>query len=243
LNRKRRPRKHHLGSGPAFDTIDETDKRRQENRIILIFCSVCLLTLGGFVLLISQETAAVVRRYSAPAVESASALHRAARGQTVLLTGRIDPQTPPSYQGFAMYEREHRDPPPPVWNRYGGRLAGEWHWGRAGGFHPAFTLVTSEGPVHIINRGYALEHPKCTYEVGDTRYSGFGPDDIVLVIGESAEGGVAATKVFGGKRSEFQKTLDDQQSLIPAELVVGGVLSGLGALLLVVLAAFRMIRF
>ena len=69
--------------------------------------------------------------------------------------------------------------------------------------------------------------------------SGFRPEDEVLVIGESKDAGVAAGKVFGGTRREFQKTLEEQQALIPAERVLGCILLGLGAVALALWVALR----
>src|SRR5262249_50636678 len=63
--------------------------------------------------------------------------------------------------------------------------------------------------------------------------------DQVLVIGTSAEGGVAAAKVFGGTRAEYRTALQEQRALIAPERVLGRVMMGLGLLLLVLWVALR----
>jgi hypothetical protein len=204
-----------------------------------MFLSLSLIAIGGLSLLLARQNKAVVRRFSSPAIQSASALRGAARGQAVILGGRIDPATPVAYRGLVMYEREQQDPPPPVSTRYGSHQSREWTWGRTGGFHPPFTLVTGGERVPIINRRYTIEGPAWELESGRTRHVGFKPDDRVIVVGESQGGGVAASKVFGGKRAEFQKNLDEQEALIPVERVVGGLLSGIGLLLLARCVASR----
>jgi hypothetical protein len=203
-----------------------------------MFLSLLLLATGGLTLLVAKQTQTVVRRFSSPAIQSASALQGAAHGQAVILRGRIDPQTSVSDWGLAIYDREHRDAPPPLWGRFGGHQSPARTWGRRGGFHPPFTLVTDGGRVPIINGHYVIEHPTSERVLGQDRHVGFRPEDEVLVIGESKEGGVAAGKVFGGTRGEFRKTLEEQQALIPAERVLGCLLMGLGAVLLALWVGF-----
>ncbi len=231
MKRKRRLLRHGRGLTRARGDVDTNGEDSRANPAIWIFLSLALIAMGGFSLLLEKQTESVVRRFSSPAIQSASALRGAPRGQAVVLSGRIDPQTPISGWGLAIYDREHLDPPPVLWGRFGGRQSGPRTWGRRGGVHPEFTLVTDEGRVAILNRHYAIERPIWERGSGQDRHVGFKPEDEVLVIGKSEEGGVVAGKVFGGSRGQFRETLEHQQDLVPAERVLGRLLCGLGLVL------------
>lgn len=232
MKRIRRLRTRGRGSVPTSRETKENGKERNSNQAILMFLSLLLLGTGGLALLVAKHTSLIVRRFSSPVIRSATALQGAEHGQAVILRGRIDPQASVSGWGLTIYDREHLDAPPPIWGRFGGRQSPARTWGRRGGSHPPFTLVTDGGRVPIINGHYVIEHPTSERVWGQDRHVGFLPEDEVLVIGESKEGGVAAGIVFGGTRKEFRKTLEEQQALIPAERVLGCVLTGLGAVLL-----------
>jgi hypothetical protein len=232
MRRKRRFRLRGKGLGPTQNALDEKEKERRENQIILMVFSLFLLASGALTLLLANQTESVVRRFSSPAIQSVSALKGAANGKAVVLRGRIDPQAPVRTWGLAIYDREHRDHAPPVWGRFGGRQSPVRTWGRSGGFHPPFTLLTGGGRVSIVGGGYAIERPTTERGLGDNRVVGFVPDDEVLVIGDTAKGGVAAGRVFGGKWADFQKSLDDERAFVPGARAIGYVLTGVGIVLL-----------
>jgi hypothetical protein len=192
-----------------------------------MFFSLLLLGSGGLTLWVAQETDAMVRRFHSPAIQSASALRGAEQGQPVVLRGRIVAETSDLNWGFAIFDREHLNPGPVLWGRFGGRH-GPSTWRPSGSHHPPFTLVTGEDRVPILNGHYAIEQPKSVRDFGQDRYVGFVPEDEVLVIGEFKKGGVVAHRVFGGTREEYRKTLlMNQRVLIPVERVLGCLLMGL----------------
>jgi hypothetical protein len=120
-----------------------------------MFFSLLLLAAGGLTLLVARETEAVVRRFSGPVIQSASDLSGAEHGRAVILSGRIEPQTPILYWGLAIYDHEHLDASPPVSGRFGAQRTSR-RWVRRGGFHPTFTLATGGRRVSIINRRYRI---------------------------------------------------------------------------------------
>jgi hypothetical protein len=212
---------------------------RRDHQVILMGLALILLALGGLVLVLAKETERVVRRFSGPAIESASDLRRAVDDQPVILQGRIDPRTPTRAWDFAIYVPERLET-----TKRSSRYAdsnGPSVWVRTQPAHrPPFVLATNEGPIPIINGHYAIERPSTGHELGRFRCSGFRPGDDVLVIGKSAHGGVAAGTVFGGTREEFQKGL--QGILIRPGRIFGGLSMGLGVLVMAVWAAFRFKR-
>ena len=234
---KRRSRRHSKGSNPPYREVDREGDGRREKQVILMSVSLVLLTLGGLSLLMANQTASVVRRFSNRAIQSASDLRGAARGRAVVLRGQIDQQTLASYWGLALYYCEQFDAPPQT-NRFGGRSLSP-RWVRCESFRPPFILVTNGERVPIINGHYAIEQPSAVRELGRFRCAGFRPGDEVLVIGNTAKGGISAGKVFGGTRAEFWKTLEEQRALIVVERRMGLLLMGLGLLLLALWAAPR----
>jgi hypothetical protein len=232
MRRKRRIRARVKRFASTQYTLDEKEKERRENQIMLMVLSLFLLASGALTILLANQTESVVRRFSSPAIQSVSALKGAANGKSVILRGRIDPQAPMRTWGLAIYDREHRDHAPPVWGRFGGRQSPMRTWGRSGGFHPPFTLLTGGGRVSILGGRYAIERPTTERGSGDNRVVGFVPDDEVLVIGDTAKGGVAAGKVYGGKYADFQKSLDDERAFVPGARIIGYVLTGVGIVLL-----------
>lgn len=208
-------------------------EKRRANHAIRMFFSLLLLGSGGFALWVAQETNAMVRRFLSPAIESASALRGAEQGQSVVLEGRIVAEASDVNWGFAIFDREHLNPGPILWGRFGGRR-GPSSWGPSGSHHPPFTLVTGKERVLVLNRHYTIEQPRSVRDFGQDRYVGFMPQDKVLVIGEFKKGGVVADRVFGGTPEEFRKTLSmNQRVLIPVERVLGCVLMSFGLLVLV----------
>jgi hypothetical protein len=203
--------------------------------------SLLLLAAGGLAFLVTRETETVVRRFSGPVIESAADLSGAEPGRAVILGGRIEPQTPVPDWRPAIYDHEHRDALGLVWGRYAGRPAART-WVRRRGFHPSFTLLTGGRRVAIINHQYAVERPRSWQESDDDRYFGFQPYDEVLVIGEIAEGGVAARKVFGGTREEFRTDLEAQRARIPSQRALCYVATGVGVVLLASWVALRIGR-
>jgi hypothetical protein len=235
LERNRRFRRLNRRSAPSQRRVEREGKgeERRANHAIRMFFSLLLLGSGGLTLWVAQETDAMVRRFLNPAIESASALRGAEQGQSVILRGRIDPKTSDLHWGLAIFDHEHLDPPPLKPDRLGGRDGpGPSTWGRRGGHHPPFTLVTSGERVPIINGHYAIERPRSQRQTGQDRYVGFLPDDEVLVIGEIEKGGVHAHRVFGGTPEDLRETLlMNQRIVVPLERILGCLLMGLSLVL------------
>jgi hypothetical protein len=206
-----------------------------------MFFSLLLLVAGGLAFLVAREAEAVARRFSGPVIQSAADLSGAEHGRAVMLGGRIEPQNAVQDGRPAIYDHEHLDPPGGGWGRSGGQRAPRT-WVRKRGFHPSFTLLTGGQRVSIVNHQYAVEQPTSRQESDEDRYLGFQPYDKVLVIGEIAEGGIAARKVFGGTRQEFRKSLEEQRALIPSQRALGYALTGVGVVLLAVWVVFRIER-
>jgi hypothetical protein len=241
VKHKRRLRTRGRGSAPPSGEAAGKAKGHRVHHPFLMFFSLLLLAAGGLAFLVAREAEAVVRRFSGPAIQSAADLSGAEHGRAVILGGRIEPQNPVPDWRPAIYDHEHLDPPGIGGGRYGGQTAART-WVRRRGFHPSFTLLTGGRRVSIINHQYAVEHPTSRQESDEDRYFGFQPYDKVLVIGEIAEGGVAARKVFGGTRQEFRKGLEEQRVLIPSERALGYALTSVGAVLLALWVAFRVER-
>ncbi len=225
---KRRRRRHE----DCVDlSVDENDAKRLETEFLLAFFGLVLLILGGLTVLVAAQTAANVRRLSDSAIVSVSALRDAVRGQPVVLSGRIDPQSPVSAWDLAIYYGERLEQTKGT-SRYG-TSAGPSVWFRYGpSRRPPFTLVT-DGVQLPINGRYTIEQPSVSHEFGRLRYSGFRPGDKVLVIGTSVKGGISVERIYGGPPAEFWKSRRTQPNQIAVLRGVGFSVMGLGLLLLV----------
>jgi hypothetical protein len=226
MRKNRRDRRHRVYSDLPVGEVDQKVAKRRDFECVAAFFALLLLTMGGLFVLSAMQEAENARRLSKSTIRSASALRGAVQGQPVVLSGRIDPQTPVSVLDLAIYygEREERTHGT---GRYGG-LTGPPRWFRYGPAHrPPFTLVT-DGVRLPINGHYAIKEPSVAHELGRLRWSGFQPGDEILVIGTTVEGGISATTVSGGTPTEYWTTLATQPERMAVLRRYGLGLIGLG---------------
>lgn len=194
---------------------------------MVAFLAVVLLVFGGILFAGGRKSAADARRAEGTPLQTAGSVRAVPPGGVVLVAGRIAPESSAPARGLAIYLSERyvsessRDSD--------GRVRTERTWKEAESFTPPFTLAAPDGPVRIVNDGYAMARPSVDEEgreeLGELRFEGFRPGDPALVFGTAAPGGVAAERVFGGTREEFLAWLRENEGFGTRW---GGILLGLG---------------
>jgi hypothetical protein len=149
-------------------------------------------------------------------LHTATSIRDAPPGKPAFVVGRIDPQTPTvaTEDGLALYRVS--------------RYQRDQRWHPAEVHRPAFTVLTADGSVRIVNQDYPLYGGpvRLDGEVRDgasIRVFGFRPDDPVFVVGTTAEGGIAAQQVLSGTPEVRARTLADAHGVAVRLLVVSGL--------------------
>src|SRR5947209_3910056 len=94
MKRERRDRRWRGYTDLPVGDVDQKDAKRRDVEFAAAFFASLLLTTGGFLVGSAIQAAENARRLSHSAIRSASALRGAVGGRPVVLSGRIDPQTP-----------------------------------------------------------------------------------------------------------------------------------------------------
>src|SRR5262249_39246832 len=95
---------HPRGSAHRSHEAKANGEGRRAGHPVLMVFSILLPAAGGLTLRVAGENETLVRRFSNPAIQSASGLVGAPRGQAVILRGWIDPRSPASDWGLATYD-------------------------------------------------------------------------------------------------------------------------------------------
>jgi hypothetical protein len=181
---------------------------------MLTFTGFPLLVAGIVFLALGVGTAWVHRRYATAALGSVPALRGVAPGRPVALFGAINVPPSEGLGGIVMSRGGYRVKK--VWvgarvtgGRFGSNGAGGPHYEERKIPDPPLTrpfrLVTPEGDVRILNRGYDFRRAELP-SVASHRSElseGFGSGDEVLILGRTARGGIVARLVFGGTLEEY----------------------------------------
>jgi hypothetical protein len=190
-----------------------------------------LVTSTVFPRLIDAEGARIA---SLPRLDAA-ALEGPAPGRELLVEGRVSRAQPALFREFVAYsrqEREQTDGPSKPWN---GRERKT----------PPLAIDVDGGAIRVVNANYDIRDPVSVWDDPrvngriETRYIGLVPGEPVLIVGKTAAGGVEASFVSTGTRQSY---LEAEASRRVVARWLGGLLTGVGALLLIVAAALLVIH-
>lgn len=207
---------------------------------------VALLT-GGAGLFFSQAQSREAARVAALPIVRPTELETLADGVEVLLPGRLVPREAVNPQGFVVYSEQYF-----LRRHTEGASRGRDQWGERAVPRPLIAVEDAEERALVCNHDYQLVRPPHTWQSdvalrsGDLgreatrRQEGFKPGDEVTVDGRvsraSATACLRAKALFGGAPDGYR---EEQRSGVVALRVVGGVFSGLGALVLVIVGLVR----
>lgn len=222
-------------------------KFRAAVHIPLLLAAIGAVFFGvGFWLLTTDGPRREAQRAAALPVVDATSLAVRSLDETVLIEGVIAPDTPAGFRDFVAWHRAQYDGV-----EDSGPSKGQERWKHVETVAPPFSLVAAGGAVPVVNRGYALRDTPHAwsestsrspglFEKRAERAAGFRAGDRVVVeaqvVAEPGAEGALATRALravvlsGGDRAAYLASL---QSAILAAKIVGGVFTGVGALVLV----------